>query len=90
MWETSDFAKDTFQREFPAQFGGQEPKDDTAINEFCTLNHGVTFPLMAKSDVNGNNTNEVYQWLKSKKSGILGLTRVKVRPISYLFFCCFY
>ena len=33
---------------------------------------------MAKSDVNGDNTNEVYKWLKSQKAGILGLTRIKV------------
>ncbi|KAG6896051.1 hypothetical protein C0992_010667 [Termitomyces sp. T32_za158] len=60
-------------------FGGQEPKDDAGIAEFCTLNHGVTFPLMRKSDVNGDSTNEVYKWLKSQKSGILGLTRIKAR-----------
>lgn len=63
---------------FPCnQFGGQEPGDDKAISEFCTLNHGVTFPLMKKSDVNGDNTNEVFKWLKSQKAGILGLTRIK-------------
>ncbi|PPQ76236.1 hypothetical protein CVT26_008144 [Gymnopilus dilepis] len=63
---------------FPCnQFGGQEPADDDGIKEFCTLNHGVTFPLMRKSDVNGDNTNEVYQWLKSQKAGLLGLTRIK-------------
>lgn len=33
---------------------------------------------MKKSDVNGDNTNEVYQWLKNQKAGILGLTRIKV------------
>ena len=60
------------------QFGGQEPESDEKIAEFCELNHGVTFPLMAKSDVNGDNTNEVYKWLKSQKAGILGLTRIKV------------
>lgn len=60
------------------QFGGQEPKDDAAIGEFCQVNHGVTFPLMKKSDVNGDNTNEVFKWLKSEKAGILGLTRIKV------------
>ncbi|EAU85361.2 glutathione peroxidase [Coprinopsis cinerea okayama7 len=58
-------------------FGGQEPADDAGIQEFCTVNHGVTFPLMKKSEVNGDNTNEVYQWLKSKKAGFLGLTRIK-------------
>jgi len=63
---------------FPCnQFGGQEPGDDQAIGEFCQLNHGVTFPLMKKSDVNGDSTSEVYQWLKSQKAGILGLTRIK-------------
>ncbi|KAG8935508.1 peroxiredoxin hyr1 [Tulasnella sp. 419] len=62
---------------FPSnQFGHQEPGTDTEIAEFCTLNHGVDFPLMKKSDVNGDNTNEVYKYLKSQKSQ-LGLTRIK-------------
>ena len=38
----------------------------------------MTFPLMKKSDVNGDHTNEVYKWLKNQKAGILGLTRIKV------------
>jgi peroxiredoxin len=64
---------------FPCnQFGGQEPADDAAIGDFCSLNHGVTFPLMRKSDVNGDNANEVYQYLKNEKSGLLGLNRIKV------------
>jgi len=63
---------------FPCnQFLGQEPNDDAAIGQFCELNYGVTFPLMAKSDVNGDNANEVYKYLKSQKSGLLGLTRIK-------------
>lgn len=63
---------------FPCnQFGGQEPANDEGIAQFCQLNHGVTFPLMAKSDVNGDETNEVFKWLKSQKAGILGLTRIK-------------
>ncbi|TCD64912.1 Glutathione peroxidase 2 [Steccherinum ochraceum] len=63
---------------FPCnQFGGQEPGSDQQIAEFCERNHGVSFPLMAKSDVNGDNTNEVYKWLKEQKSGLLGLTRIK-------------
>ncbi|KAF8802470.1 glutathione peroxidase-like protein [Phlegmacium glaucopus] len=63
---------------FPCnQFGGQEPANDEAIQEYCTINHGVTFPLMKKSDVNGDTTNEVYKWLKNEKSGLLGLTRIK-------------
>ena len=57
----------------------QEPGSDEEIQNFCSLNYGVTFPLMKKSDVNGDNTNEVYKWLKNEKSGILGLTRIKVK-----------
>lgn len=61
------------------QFGGQEPGTDTEIASFCELNHGVNFPLMKKSDVNGDNTSEVYKYLKNEKAGLLGLTRIKVR-----------
>jgi glutathione peroxidase len=53
---------------FPCdQFGHQEPGSNEEIEAFCRLNHGVTFPLMAKSDVNGENANEVFKWLYSKK-----------------------
>jgi glutathione peroxidase len=63
---------------FPCnQFGGQEPGDDASIASFCELNHGVNFPLMKKSDVNGDNTNLVYQWLKNEKPGLMGLSRIK-------------
>lgn len=61
------------------QFGGQEPGSDEEIASFCELNHGVSFPLMKKTDVNGDHTNEVYKYLKAEKAGILGLTRIKVR-----------
>ncbi|KAF8520261.1 glutathione peroxidase [Hysterangium stoloniferum] len=63
---------------FPSnQFGGQEPGTDEQIAEFCVKNHGVTFPLMKKSDVNGDATNDVYKYLKDQKSGLLGLSRIK-------------
>ena len=53
---------------FPCdQFGHQEPGSDEEIEEFCRLNHGVTFPLMAKSDVNGEQANAVFKWLYSEK-----------------------
>ena len=52
---------------FPCdQFGHQEPGTNAEIEEFCRLNHGVTFPLMAKSDVNGENANAVFKWLYSE------------------------
>ena len=42
---------------------------------------------MKKSEVNGDNTNEVYKWLKNEKAGLLGLTRIKVRHlVKYLIY----
>ena len=53
---------------FPCdQFGHQEPGTDEEIIEFCKLNYGVTFPLMAKSDVNGENANDIFKWLYAEK-----------------------
>ena len=53
---------------FPCdQFGHQEPGSNEEIEAFCRLNHGVTFSLMAKSDVNGENANEVFKWLYAEK-----------------------
>ena len=51
---------------FPCdQFAGQEPGSNEEIEEFCRLNHGVTFPLMSKTDVNGPNESPVFTYLKS-------------------------
>ena len=52
---------------FPCdQFAGQEPGSNEEIAEFCRLNHGVTFPLMAKTEVNGPNAEPVFEYLKSQ------------------------
>ena len=52
---------------FPCdQFGHQEPGTNEEIAEFCRLNHGVTFPLMSKIEVNGEGAHPIYQWLKSQ------------------------
>jgi len=51
---------------FPCdQFAHQEPGSDEQIEEFCRLNHGVTFPLMKKVDVNGPAEDPVFTWLKA-------------------------
>ena len=51
---------------FPCdQFAHQEPGSDEEIAEFCRLNHGVTFPLMKKIDVNGEDAHPIYKYLKS-------------------------
>ena len=52
---------------FPCdQFAGQEPGSNEEIEEFCRLNHGVTFPLMAKTDVNGAKAEPIFEYLKSQ------------------------
>jgi glutathione peroxidase len=58
---------------FPCnQFGSQEPLSNDEMEATCKLNHGVTFPLMAKIDVNGPDTHEVFRYLKDQAGGILG------------------
>ena len=53
---------------FPCdQFGHQEPGTNEEIAEFCRLNHGVTFPLMDKIEVNGENAHPIFQWLYAQK-----------------------
>ena len=53
---------------FPCdQFGHQEPGSDGEIEEFCRLNHGVSFPLMAKSEVNGEKAIPLFKWLYAMK-----------------------
>ena len=54
------------------QFGGQDPGTNEEIGAFCQRNYGVTFPMMAKIDVNGEDTHPVWQWLKSEKGGVFG------------------
>lgn len=52
---------------FPANnFMGQEPGTNEQIHEFCTLNYGVTFPMMSKISVKGKDMDPIYQWLTSK------------------------
>ncbi|KAJ8068715.1 hypothetical protein OCU04_002414 [Sclerotinia nivalis] len=63
---------------FPCnQFGGQDPGTDEEIQSFCQINYGVSFPIMKKVDVNGDNAAPLFKWLKEEKPGLLGLQRVK-------------
>jgi len=57
---------------FPCnQFANQNPDSDNQTQEFCSLNYGVTFPILKKINVNGDDADPLYKWLKSKKGGIL-------------------
>ena len=57
----------------------QEPGTNEEIQQFCQLNYGVTFPVLSKIEVNGDNADPVYKYLKKNKSGVLGISRVKYR-----------
>ena len=63
---------------FPCnQFGAQDPGNNGEIAEFCQLNYGVSFPMMAKIDVNGGDAHPLYQWLTQEAPGVLGTTAIK-------------
>ena len=63
---------------FPCnQFGGQEPGNAEEIAEFCKVNFGVTFPLMQKVEVNGDNASPLFDWMKKEAPGILGSRAIK-------------
>lgn len=58
---------------FPCnQFASQDPGSDSEIEGFCQLNYGVTFQIMKKIDVNGENAHPIFKFLKSKTKGLLG------------------
>ena len=63
---------------FPCnQFGHQEPGDAAAIGGFCEMNYGVSFPMFAKIEVNGDGAHPLYRYLKGEKPGLLGLGAIK-------------
>ncbi|MES2948995.1 MAG: glutathione peroxidase [Pseudomonadota bacterium] len=63
---------------FPCnQFGAQDKGSNDEIAEFCQLNYGVSFPMMAKIDVNGSDAHPLYQWLSSEAPGLLGTKAIK-------------
>jgi len=63
---------------FPCnQFGAQEPGDAEEIAQFCKVNFGVSFPLMAKVDVNGPDASPVFDWMKGEAKGLLGSKTIK-------------
>ena len=63
---------------FPCnQFGAQEPGNAEEIASFCKLNYDVSFPLMGKIDVNGDNAAPIYKYLKDEAPGLLGSKAIK-------------
>lgn len=63
---------------FPCnQFGAQEPGAESEIAEFCEMNYGVTFPMFAKIDVNGDSAHPLYKYLTNAAPGLLGTESIK-------------
>jgi glutathione peroxidase len=63
---------------FPCdQFGRQEFDDPNAIQQFCTRNYGVSFPIFEKVDVNGPHTHPLFAYLKAERPGFLGTQTIK-------------
>ena len=63
---------------FPCnQFGAQEPGDAEEIEQFCKVNFGLTFPLMQKVDVNGDEASPLFDWMKKEAPGLMGSKAIK-------------
>jgi len=63
---------------FPCnQFASQDPGTNDEIQNFCQINYGVTFPMLAKIDVNGDNAAPLYTWMKAEIPGLMGMKRIK-------------
>ena len=63
---------------FPCdQFGRQEPGDEAEIKNFCTVNYGVSFPMFAKVEVNGDSAHPLFRELKRAAPGLLGSQAIK-------------
>ena len=63
---------------FPSnQFGAQDPGPNEQIASFCQLNYGVTFPMMAKVDVNGSDAHPLWKYLTKEAPGLLGSRSIK-------------
>ena len=63
---------------FPSnQFGGQDPGSNEEIASFCQTNYGVSFPMMAKIEVNGAQAHPLYRFLTEQAPGLLGTKAIK-------------
>lgn len=81
-----EYGGDSFQIVgFPANdFGAQEPGNNQEIAAFCSKNYGVTFPMMAKITVKGDNTHELYRWLTTKSENGVADSEVEWNFQKYL------
>ena len=63
---------------FPCnQFGEQEKGDGEEIKNFCEKNYSITFPIFEKVEVNGNDANPIFKFIKEQKKGFMGTESIK-------------
>lgn len=63
---------------FPCnQFLNQEPGDELEIDSYCKLNHGVTFPMFAKVNVNGKDAHPLFSYITENAPGVMGSKSIK-------------
>ena len=63
---------------FPCdQFGHQEPGEEAEIQRFCASTYGVSFPMFAKIEVNGEHADPLFKHLKASKKGLFGSESIK-------------
>jgi glutathione peroxidase len=63
---------------FPCdQFGNQEPGTEAEIQQFCSLNYGVTFPLFSKIEVNGEQAHPLYKYMRKEQPGLVSEEAIK-------------
>ncbi len=63
---------------FPCnQFGAQEPGSESEIAKFCETRYGVSFPMFAKVEVNGDTAHPLFEWLRKEAPGLLGSQAIK-------------
>ena len=73
---------------FPANnFMNQEPGNASEIRKFCTDNYGVSFPLMEKISVKGEDMHPLYKWLTSKENNGVKDSEVTWNFQKYLYDC---
>lgn len=77
LWETYG-PKGLMVLGFPSnEFGAQDPGSNDEIAEFCTSRYSVSFPMMAKIEVNGSHAHPLFQFLKGERPGIFGTESIK-------------
>lgn len=63
---------------FPSnEFSNQEPGDEEEIKSFCSLTYDVQFDMFSKVEVNGENAEPLFKYLKEQQTGILGSQKIK-------------